>query len=63
MPDTLWAAMALVLVIEGLLPLVAPRLWRESFAKLITLSDGQLRFVGLVSILIGFVAYGLAHHA
>ena len=63
MPDSLWAAFALVLVVEGLLPLLAPRLWRESFAKLVTLSDGQLRFIGLVSILIGLSAFWLARNA
>ena len=63
MPDSLWAAFALVLVVEGLLPLFAPRLWRESFAKLVTLSDGQLRFVGLASILIGVAAFWLVRDA
>ncbi len=63
MPDSLWAAVALVLVVEGLLPLVAPRVWRESFAKLVTLTDGQLRFVGLASILMGLAGYWLVRHA
>ena len=63
MPDSLWAAFALVLVVEGLLPLVAPRFWRESFAKLVTLSDGQLRFVGLASIMLGLACYWLLRHA
>ena len=63
MPDSLWAAMALVLVVEGLLPLFAPRLWRESFAKLVNLSDGQLRFIGLASIVTGLAAFWLARHA
>ena len=63
MPDSLWAAFALVLVVEGLLPLVAPRLWRESFAKLVTLTDGQLRFIGLASILIGVAGFWLVRHA
>lgn len=63
MADSIWAAMALVLVIEGLLPFLAPRLWRESFAKLVTLSDGQLRFIGLASIAIGLGAFWLARHA
>ena len=63
MPDSLWAAFALVLVVEGLLPLVAPRVWRESFAKLVTLTDGQLRFVGLASILMGLAGYWLVRHA
>ena len=63
MPDSLWAAFALVLVVEGLLPLMAPRFWRESFAKLVTLSDGQLRFVGLASIVLGLAGYWLVRHA
>jgi uncharacterized protein YjeT (DUF2065 family) len=62
-PDSLWAAFALVLVVEGFLPLVAPRLWRESFAKLVTLTDGQLRFIGLASMVIGLAGFWLARHA
>jgi len=61
--DSLLAAFALVLVIEGILPLVAPRIWRESFRKLIELADGQLRFIGLVSIAIGLVGYWLIYSA
>ena len=53
MPETLLAACALVLVLEGLMPLVAPRTWRDVFRRVTELSDGQLRFVGLISILIG----------
>ncbi len=55
MPDYFLAACALVLVLEGLLPLLAPRVWREAFRRLIELSDGQLRFVGLISIGIGAI--------
>jgi uncharacterized protein YjeT (DUF2065 family) len=54
-PETFLAACALVLVLEGLLPLVAPRAWRDAFRRLTDLSDGQLRFVGLISIVIGTV--------
>ena len=53
MPETLLAACALVLVLEGLMPLLAPGTWREVFRRVMELSDGQLRFVGLISILIG----------
>ena len=53
MPESFLAACALVLVLEGLLPLLAPRVWREAFRRLTELSDGQLRFVGLISIVIG----------
>jgi len=56
--DSLLPALALVLVVEGLLPLFAPRIWRDSFRKLTELSDGQLRFIGLASIAIGLVGYG-----
>ena len=55
MPETFLAACALVLVLEGLLPLVAPRAWRDAFRRLTDLSDGQLRFIGLISIAIGIV--------
>jgi uncharacterized protein YjeT (DUF2065 family) len=54
-PDYFLAACALVLVLEGLMPLLASRLWRDAFRRLIDLSDGQLRFVGLISIGIGAV--------
>ncbi len=63
MADSLWAAFALVLVVEGLLPLVAPKVWRDSFQKLVLLTDGQLRFIGLISIIMGLVAYWLVRHA
>jgi uncharacterized protein YjeT (DUF2065 family) len=61
--DSLWAAFALVLVVEGLLPLVAPKVWRDSFQKLVALTDGQLRFIGLISIVMGLAAYWLVTHA
>jgi uncharacterized protein len=54
-PETFLAACALVLVLEGFLPLVAPRAWREAFRRLTDLSDGQLRFIGLISFVIGIV--------
>ncbi|MHB1358712.1 MAG: DUF2065 domain-containing protein [Rhodocyclaceae bacterium] len=52
---TLLLALALMLVIEGLLPFIAPRVWRETFRRVIELGDGQLRFIGLTSIIIGLV--------
>lgn len=55
MPETFLAACALVLVLEGLLPLVAPHAWRNAFRRLTELSDGQLRFIGLVSVAIGLL--------
>jgi len=53
MGDILVPAIALMLVIEGILPLAAPRFWRDLFRQMTELSDGQLRFIGLMSISIG----------
>jgi uncharacterized protein len=53
MPDQLLLAVALMLVIEGLLPFTLPQLWRETFRKLTEMKDGQIRFIGLLSILAG----------
>jgi uncharacterized protein len=47
--------LAMMLVIEGLIPFVLPELWRETFRKLVTLSDGQLRFVGITAMLAGLL--------
>jgi uncharacterized protein YjeT (DUF2065 family) len=61
--DVFWTALALVLVLEGLLPLVAPRVWRDSFRRLTDLTDGQLRFVGLAALATGIVALLVLRHA
>ena len=45
----------MMLVIEGLLPFLLPDLWRETFSKLVMLSDGQLRFLGIVAMLSGLL--------
>jgi uncharacterized protein YjeT (DUF2065 family) len=55
MTPNLLAALALLLVIEGLLPFFSPRIWRQAFRRMIELSDGQLRFIGLTSMLAGVV--------
>ena len=53
MTNSLFMAFALMLVLEGLMPFVAPAAWRETFRRLIQLSDGQIRFIGLSSMVIG----------
>ena len=55
MKTSLLAALALMLVLEGVLPFLAPALWRETFRKMTEMSDGQLRFVGLTSMLGGLM--------
>lgn len=49
----LMTAVALLLVMEGLLPFATPALWRDAFRRAIELNDGQLRFMGAVSMLCG----------
>ena len=55
MSTTLLMAIALMLVIEGVLPFLAPRLWRDTFRRITQMTDGQLRFVGLTSMLVGLI--------
>ncbi|CAD5367316.1 Putative inner membrane protein YjeT (clustered with HflC) [Rubrivivax sp. A210] len=55
MGDSLLMALALVLVFEGLLPFLNPGGWRRIFEQATKLSDGQLRFVGLTSMVIGLL--------
>lgn len=50
---TFWLSMALVLVIEGFMPFVSPATWRKTFEQILQLSDGQLRFFGMCSLLAG----------
>ncbi len=51
----LLTAVALMLVIEGMLPFLAPGIWRDAFRRLTELTDGQIRFFGLTSMIIGLL--------
>jgi uncharacterized protein len=53
--STLLTALGLMLVLEGVLPLFAPQAWRETFKRMVELKDGQLRFVGLISMGVGLL--------
>ena len=46
-------ALALVLVIEGLLPFASPGRYRQMVAEIVRLSDNHIRIVGLIVILVG----------
>lgn len=62
MSNTLLTAFALMLVIEGVLPFIVPGMWRETFRRLIEMSDGQIRFIGLTSMLAGLILLYFARH-
>ena len=51
--DVALSAVALMLVAEGLLPFISPRSWRRIFERALQMSDGQIRFLGLVSVVGG----------
>jgi uncharacterized protein YjeT (DUF2065 family) len=51
--DTFWTALALVLIFEGLLPFASPSRWRRMFSQMLNMRDGQIRFFGLISLLLG----------
>jgi len=53
--NTFLMAFALMLVIEGVLPFVAPRIWRETFRRVTSFNDGQIRFIGISSMLVGLI--------
>lgn len=60
MAITLLTAFALMLVIEGVLPFLVPTLWRDTFRRLTEMSDGQIRFIGLTSMLAGLLLLYIA---
>jgi hypothetical protein len=53
--DALLGAVALMLIFEGLMPFLSPRGWRSMFERALAMKDGQIRFIGLASIVIGLV--------
>jgi len=60
--DFALGALALMLVAEGLLPFLSPVSWRSVFERAMKLSDGQIRFLGLVSMLAGVAMLALFWH-
>ena len=55
MTTTFLMALALMLILEGVLPFIAPNLWRDTFRKITQMNDGQIRFVGLSSMIVGLM--------
>ncbi len=61
MGELLLGALALMLIIEGALPFLNPTRWRQLFERATRMSDGQIRFLGLSSMLLGLVLLALWH--
>jgi hypothetical protein len=55
MIDWVIGALALMLVFEGLLPFLSPQAWRQVFERALKMTDGQIRFIGLSSMLLSLL--------
>lgn len=55
-------ALGFVLIIEGIVPLIFPSIWKDTFRRITSLEDGQLRFIGLMAVVSGVMVL-LAMHA
>ena len=55
MLERLGPAFALMLILEGVVPLLSPRTWRVAILRITDLADGQIRFFGLASIVLGML--------
>lgn len=53
--DDLLRALALVLVIEGLMPFAFPGRWRQILLRMASLDDKQMRTAGLIAMIAGIV--------
>jgi uncharacterized protein len=53
--QTLLLALGLMLILEGLMPMLSPLRWRSLFEQLLKLQDGQIRFFGLLMVIAGLI--------
>jgi uncharacterized protein YjeT (DUF2065 family) len=54
------AALGLMLILEGLMPLLSPPSWREAMRRIAAMRDGQIRFMGLAAALAGLLLLSAA---
>ena len=59
--DTLWAALCLVAVLEGLLLFAAPDAWKRMVEQAMQMESRQLRAVGGVVMVLGLVCLYIVH--
>jgi uncharacterized protein YjeT (DUF2065 family) len=59
MGNLLLGALAVALILEGLLPFCSPGKWRQVFERATRMSDGQIRFIGMGSLVCGGVLLAL----
>ncbi|RKZ50791.1 MAG: DUF2065 domain-containing protein [Candidatus Parabeggiatoa sp. nov. 3] len=59
--EELWIAIALILVIEGIMPFINPKGWRKTLRTVSEMDDNTLRTIGLSSMLFGVILLYLVH--
>lgn len=59
MLETLLLALGVMLILEGLMPMVSPLRWRRLFEQLLQLEDGQIRFFGVFMVVSGLLLFWL----
>ena len=59
--DELWIAIALILVIEGIIPFLNPTGWRKTLRTVSEMDDETLRMIGLTSMIFGVILLYLVH--
>ncbi|MFY9184885.1 MULTISPECIES: DUF2065 domain-containing protein [unclassified Limnohabitans] len=57
MLDAFLLALGLMLILEGLMPMVSPWKWRRLFEQLLQLEDGQIRFFGMAMVIAGLLLF------
>ncbi|HET9643097.1 MAG TPA: DUF2065 domain-containing protein [Burkholderiaceae bacterium] len=60
MASLLLGGFALMLVFEGMMPFFSPGSWRAVLERVLRMTDGQIRFIGLASMLSGLLLLILA---
>jgi len=57
----LWTALALMMVIEGIVPFLSPGSVRRALAMVMQMDDRSVRVLGLISMLSGVILLYIVH--
>ncbi|MCX4194071.1 DUF2065 domain-containing protein [Methylophaga sp. OBS1] len=52
---SLWVAMALMLIIEGIMPFLSPQKFKRALLQMAAMPDRQVRLIGFFSMLAGLI--------
>jgi len=55
--ETLLLALGLMLILEGLMPMLSPHRWRLLFEQRLQLDDSLIRFFGMFMVICGLLLF------